>query len=184
MSEIDQPPPKTKGRGQGWKRSPLTQIVNCAYCRKPFDRRPSHTCQSHCSKECRAANKGRPSNVKPLPLRYYICQNCGKEFSTKFTRPRKYCSHQCDGERYRLPYRQCLHCHIKFRPRHAPQVYCCNDCKFSEQEPRLPTFFEKIRKQHRTDIEAIMEQCLKELGVAYKWEQRFGKYWVDFYLPA
>ncbi len=28
-----------------------------------------------------------------------------------------------------------------------------------------------------------MEQCLKELGVAYKWEQRFGKYWVDFYLP-
>lgn len=49
--------------------------------------------------------------------------------------------------------------------------------------PPYRRFSDKLANGARTDIEAIMERVLQELGVSYRWEQRFGKYWVDFYLP-
>jgi very-short-patch-repair endonuclease len=41
----------------------------------------------------------------------------------------------------------------------------------------------KVRTGYRTDIEAITEEALQDLGVDYEFEYQVGRYSVDFYLP-
>jgi very-short-patch-repair endonuclease len=45
------------------------------------------------------------------------------------------------------------------------------------------SFIQKLRGKRRTDIEAIVEGVLKWLEVRYSFDHRFGRYYVDFYLP-
>jgi very-short-patch-repair endonuclease len=41
----------------------------------------------------------------------------------------------------------------------------------------------KAREGRRTDIEAMTEAVLLDMGIAYEFEKRIGRYWIDFYLP-
>lgn len=175
-------------------------FADCKTCGKSFYRRPSRQMQIHCSKECRkASEQWRPTYrqkplLSPQPI---ICQQCEQTFYTK-NRKRKYCSRRCATtatEEIRLGHRalddrQCAYCQKSFHPRHSTQKYCSVSCRisnFSEDFTYHSTppgpFREKIVEQRRTSIEAKVERCLQDLGIRYEWEQRFDRYWVDFFLP-
>jgi very-short-patch-repair endonuclease len=42
----------------------------------------------------------------------------------------------------------------------------------------------KIKTGHRTDIEAMAEQVLRQLDIPYKFEQKIGRYYADFVLDT
>jgi very-short-patch-repair endonuclease len=155
----------------------------CVHCHKPFDTRPARKDVVHCSMKCRNAGKGAVS--LPEDARNHICQICGKEFTTPKKAARKYCSRVCGAAARQRKPKECVFCHREFRPKHAPQTFCSKKCRSSEymRDRDNILIFKKIKQQRRTDIEAVMEQCLQSLGVQYEWERRFGMYWVDFFLP-
>ena len=101
----------------------------------------------------------------------------------------KFCSQKCSTQSQDNKVTLvCPVCKKKFRlspciaARPVKNKCCSSKCSY---EIRRATrgFRKKIKSGHRTGIEQITEDALKELGITYVWESRFGRYWVDFYIP-
>jgi very-short-patch-repair endonuclease len=60
--------------------------------------------------------------------------------------------------------------------------FCSKACWY-EKLGTWSYFKDKLGSGHRTKPEKIAEQIIQQLGVQYDFEHRFGRYWVDFYLP-
>lgn len=76
---------------KGHRLSPKLKTVKCDFCHKEFQKRFS-SCNPHfkhifCSKKC-TGQFAHKKNIK-------VCSYCGKNFHSKGSRPRKYCSNAC-----------------------------------------------------------------------------------------
>ena len=88
----------------------------------------------------------KPVTITPQPVGYkHTCQCCGKEFVTRYTRVRKYCSDQCREQYYRDlekvgPYlKVCAICGKEFEAEHPRTKYCSSLCASMAKHQRRDT---------------------------------------------
>lgn len=154
----------------------------CTHCGKTFSVRASKAHKfNYCSLTCRRA-------ARPI----VTCVQCGKQFLTFRARATiaRYCSKQCEHNAHHATI-TCAYCgkdRTVKKYRIAEGVRCCsNRCAVLL---RMRDGFEpgyignKRRTGYRTDIEAMTEQVLIELGIPYIFEHKVSRYLIDFALPT
>jgi hypothetical protein len=98
----------------------IMDIRMCAFCGKPFIRRPSNA-QRFCTPECCKAERKR--------AKVFECKVCGKSFHSLAKSP-KYCGVACMGISYRSrPTFNCIRCQAPFRSTNPNPKYCSAKCK-------------------------------------------------------
>lgn len=155
--------------------------IECPVCHKSFH--PEKKKTRFCSHACAMRSLSYGTELIP-------CPQCGKSFSRKLHKGRnlrRFCSPQCAQiAQHNQTAMACKHCQRQFltwpSAIMAGKKYCSRECYFLDRSPQRK-FMNKVALGHRTAIESKTEQALRELNIKYKWEYRFGKYWVDFYLP-
>lgn len=150
----------------------------CEICGNPILSKFNRSKAKYCSQKCTGiAHDQKITN---------ICQICGKKFKVSPSNAAtKFCSKKCHNasmdQKIML---QCQHCGKEFKvsPCFKNRKYCSQNC-MNEVKPAYRIFRDKLKNGIRTNIESITENALQTLKINYVWEHRFGKYWVDFYLP-
>lgn len=155
----------------------------CPQCQKPFSVRASKADRyTYCSIECR-----RAANSVVLQ-----CEHCGTNFTVNAARKNKahFCSNECRDTHNRVTF-TCSRCgKVRTVPRYRFEQqglrHCSNRCATLERADAgwLPgAIAQKRRSGYRTNIEALTEAVLIDMGIRYEFERKIGRYSIDFCLP-
>lgn len=117
------------------------------------------------------------------------CEKCGEAISRAPSQARaRFCSYDCMPKE-QIVSAPCERCGEEFSLpayRMKAQRFCGNRCATIARIDDGPPFgymANKLRTGYRTDIEGMAEAALIELGVAYLFEKKVGRFLIDFALP-
>jgi very-short-patch-repair endonuclease len=153
----------------------------CLSCNTVFEVTVSKVAKyTYCSLTC------RPIRVIPR-----TCEHCGKAFTRSRTQgPGRFCSRSCLWQSGRITY-ICAYCGKSCttkKNRMAPSRRCCsNRCAtlLRMEKGFEPGYMATKRREHRrTDIEALAEAVLLDLGIPYEFEKKIGRWSADFAIPG
>lgn len=135
--------------------------------------------------------RSRPRPPKAVFPPNVTCKGCGKAFYVCAVRLPKcgWCSVEC-RRTAPLISSNCALCGKGFQFKSYAngkysQRFCSHACAYKHRsltEAGWGPFAEKVAQGRRTDIEAMVEQVLTDLDIAYEFERHIGTYWVDFAL--
>lgn len=162
----------------------------CPNCGMTFEIKKSHAPKrTFCSQECRKENGRRTLTLTTN------CQTCGQlitRYISQQLRPQhpvRWCSRQCKIDGVAIT-RVCDACHEPYTlPKHLMDIRrgcslkCAGQLRWENSPSTWGMFKAKLESGYRTDIEAMAETVLIELGVRYEFEKRVGRFWIDFTLP-
>lgn len=108
---------------------------NCLQCGKPFTQQGAGRRRKFCSERCQRIwwKENRAEAAKTYT---FVCQNCGKEYTTKDIRRDTCCSRECGWEwngkqahEAALVEKQCISCGKTFEGLRSGSEYCSDECQ-------------------------------------------------------
>lgn len=169
-------------------RNRVTKV--CVGCGKVFERKASKAGSfNFCSLNCKRANP--TAEVVEVE-----CETCGKivrryasQIRSATDGKRPWCSRRCQIKSVAVT-RVCDACHEPYTlPKHLMDIRrgcslkCAGQLRWENGPSTWGMFKAKLESGYRTDIEAMAETVLIDMGVQYEFEKRVGRFWIDFTLP-
>lgn len=160
----------------------------CVGCGRTIEVKQSKAASfNFCSLDCKRLN----SNAVVVETQ---CEACGKVMTKYASQIRRtdnttpWCSRQCQIAGAAVS-ASCVNCRTVYtlpanmmRVRRSCSRACSQKLRW-QWRSAFGSFKQKLESGYRTDIEALAEEVLIELGVRYEFEHRVGRSWIDFALP-